>query len=427
MPQKTLLIHQGRETKGGCFPFRGVPRARSESSFSEIKYENNVLPTAGLTSARTHHHFGKDCHNVIGMSQRAASHPLLLCMDEAIQPSSSATQGLDGRRLDPANVTLSAGAPSHVTSNVATNMDVPENKDSAGKSVGPSTKKSQLTILTVPHKKLFDPPRRDVVRHKGDTSDPWRYARRQGYDDHRSCRQSFTWMECAESGFSPKVCPNREKHQSVHVSCKGEKRYNVCGTQDLKPAATHMFTKADCPPSARAIKENDRRQLQRFERNTELEMNNLLASSDNMRRALDWTACRYTPRFQNGFYSARSFRTGSAGPTSMVSESAPGLIRSNSASQIEFAEMQTPGTKKTARTGTLPRSMSASQADFLQPQSARGKRFESGSRSSRASTAPGESRASSVSRNSNESRSRTNPVASRRAMSASGERTPWRN
>jgi hypothetical protein len=322
-------------------------------------------------------------------------------------------------------VEISAGAPSHVTSNVATNMDVPESRDGAGKSIGPSSKKSQLTILTVPHKKLFDPPRRDVIRHHGDAPEPIRFSRRQGYDNQPS-KQSFTWMECAESGFSPKVCPSTDKHEAVHVSCKGEKRYNVCGTQDLKPAATNMFTKADCPPSARTVKENDRFQLQSFERDPNLQRLNLSASSENMKRALDWTSNRIAQRVPPGFYSARSpYLGGTNRPSENLAR--PRLVRSNSASQIGYADMQTPDATMSARNGTLPRSMSASQADFVQPQSARNKRFDSVSQSSRASTAPGESRASTMSRNSDRSWSQPNLGASRRrAVCSGGEKPQWR-
>jgi len=52
----------------------------------------------------------------------------------------------------------------------------------------------------------------------------------------------------------------------MHTSVKGEKKYNICGVQDMLPAAQEKFTKGDAPPSARHIFDNDKKYLQGFER-----------------------------------------------------------------------------------------------------------------------------------------------------------------
>lgn len=101
-----------------------------------------------------------------------------------------------------------------------------------------------------------------------------RKIKRTGY---KTAQSTWTWNECNEvSGLSPEFVNMHDPNVvlaglspmdiKMHTSVKGEKKYNVCGVQDMLPAAQERFTKADAPPSARHIYENNKRDLCPFER-----------------------------------------------------------------------------------------------------------------------------------------------------------------
>lgn len=80
--------------------------------------------------------------------------------------------------------------------------------------------------------------------------------------------------------------------QRLHISPLGELRYNVGGKEDLRPACTRAYTKADKPASRLTQYENDKRQLPLFERRVETNMceprppNQMLLPSPDMIAAM---------------------------------------------------------------------------------------------------------------------------------------------
>merc|ERR1719163_1561237 len=174
---------------------------------------------------------------------------------------------LDGRRVDPASVNIPAGAPRELTAHILNQEEVPEKFDSKGMKLDDGFRIPRMTIEMVPHKKLLAHEQKgDFIRHVGERPEPTRTNRRLGYSVTAN-KLTFTWNECTEKGFSPKVPLLKSKSCSdltangqrrMHTSCKGEKRYNVCGVEDLRPTATSFYLKSDVPPSARHVFENDR-------------------------------------------------------------------------------------------------------------------------------------------------------------------------
>lgn len=303
-----------QETPGGPLPFSPPRRARSERSFSEPQYDNVAMPPAGVTSNKVHKHHAKEV-TAQSIALRA-SDPLLLCMDEALpnrqvpHPASSlrgySAMGLDGRRVDPAAINVAAGAPRHLTAHIINSEEVPEKFNAQGAKVDDGGRVPRMTIEFVPHKKLFDPPKRDIIQHGGDRP-PSKTMRRMGYGHNYSQLLTHDWNECGEKGYSPKV-PLRSKSMTdlsrknpmmksqMFTSCKGQKRYNVCGIEDLREPATRNFIKSDVPPSARLVRENNRNELSGWEFKTVTPRVDPMMESTGMWGCLNWTTRRqYEP------------------------------------------------------------------------------------------------------------------------------------
>jgi len=213
------------------------------------------------------------------------------------------SKNIDGRRMDPAGMQHAAGAPRYMTAHMMNAEEVPE-KFQGGKKLSEATRNVRMTIEMVPHKKIFDQPERNVIsHHNGVPATPLKPQRRQGYQV-RATDRTFTWNECGETGFSPKF-PVRtgakgdfqyKSDAKTHTSCKGEKLYNICGTEDLRPTGTSDFIKSEVPPSARHVYENNRKELCNFEFNAITPRVDPMLESTAMWGCLNWAGRRqYEP------------------------------------------------------------------------------------------------------------------------------------
>jgi len=87
------------------------------------------------------------------------------------------------------------------------------------------------------------------------------FVKRMGYE-HGGALQHWTWAQ------DPKVvaelgCDARPESvwQKYQVGADGKRYYNVCGVEDLLPAATQNFFKCDLPPQKENVLKNDRQML----------------------------------------------------------------------------------------------------------------------------------------------------------------------
>lgn len=261
---------RGLETPGGPLPFTPAPRCRSESSFSDFAYDNHRCPPAGVASARLKKHKSKQCVNK-GQGTIGGA----LAMDER-QAMGAAKERLDGPRRDPATHAKAAGARSEKLTLLLNHDHESDWKDM--KSGDKAPRRAQGFILDVPKKgkAICTPVGCQNPLLQPGVSPKERYHRRIGYE-HGTARQTWTWNECKEVPWTPDQSLMNMKRAGdgksaepgcvkVHTSSKGEKKYNVCGVEDMLPAGTCRFIKSDAPPTSRHIYENDRRELQGFER-----------------------------------------------------------------------------------------------------------------------------------------------------------------
>jgi hypothetical protein len=189
---------------------------------------------------------------------------------------------LDGPRIDPAQIPTAAGDLSRNTkikvTLLANQLDC-HGQPSPIAAEGKSEKQKKMPgfILDVSRKAPaacsgLQDRFADVLRPSEEQFE--RRCKRLGY---KIAESDWTWNECQERSLGDTEFVNAHDPNIVlagltpfeikmHTSVKGEKRYNVCGVQDMLPAATEKFNKADAPPSARYIYENDKRDLSGFER-----------------------------------------------------------------------------------------------------------------------------------------------------------------
>jgi len=268
-----------RETPEGNLPFKPWPRTRSEASFSEFHYDNSKSPPAGVPSARLNHHHSKDCSKDTSHSSqvekviRMTPEQELRCKGEY----------LDGPRIDPSQIPTAAGDLSRNTKIkvclLANQMEGMSPTVVANTPEGKPDKQKKISgfILDVSRKAPaacsgLQDQYKDPLNPSEEQFE--RRCKRLGY---KIAETDWTWNECQEKSgdlaeFMNQHDPNRVLKGltpfeiKMHASVKGEKKYNVCGVQDMLPAATEKFTKGDAPPSARHIYENDKRDLQGFER-----------------------------------------------------------------------------------------------------------------------------------------------------------------
>mmetsp|Transcript_48267 Transcript_48267/g.75209 ORF Transcript_48267/g.75209 Transcript_48267/m.75209 type:complete len:444 (-) Transcript_48267:91-1422(-) len=87
------------------------------------------------------------------------------------------------------------------------------------------------------------------------------FAKRMGYD-HGAATQTWTWAQepkvVAELGLDVRPEFIWQKYQ---IGADGRRHYNVCGVEDLLPAATQEYFKADLQPQKENIARNDKKYL----------------------------------------------------------------------------------------------------------------------------------------------------------------------
>lgn len=253
----------------GYMPFRPPSRTRSEASFSEFHYDNTEHPPAGVNSDRLWHHYSKDC----GDDSAHLSQIERVMRMTPQQEYNCQHESLDGPRLDPSAIQVTAGNLSRETKIKVSLLG----QHDGNQTKGAKPKKAAGFILDVSRKAAAAC---TPARHNRDPLKPTeekftRPMKRNGYKSTRD--QTWTWNECNEmSGLGPDTVNMHDPNtvlkglspvtMKMHTSSKGEKRYNVCGVQDMLPAAQEKYNKGDAPPSARHIYENDKNNLQGFER-----------------------------------------------------------------------------------------------------------------------------------------------------------------
>jgi len=260
-----------RETEAGALPFRPPPRTRSEASFSEFRYDNTSHPPAGVDSARLLHHHSKDCsQDTAHISQAQA---VMRMTPE--QEFNCQFDCLDGPRMDPAR----CGAAGNLSRNtkIKVTLLAQHGQGNDCKQTPPGVKHRPIPgyILDVARKSPASckPPRSCNDPLKPVEEQFNRSAKRFGYPNAAA---TWTWAECNEVGGSPHIVNMHDPNVvlkglspckiKMHRSAKGEKRYNVCGVEDMLPAGQEKFVKGDAPPSARHLYENDKNHLAGFER-----------------------------------------------------------------------------------------------------------------------------------------------------------------
>jgi len=270
--EETLKLHASTDI------FQPCSRTRSEASFSEFHYDHSNNRAAGVTSERLWSLKTPKAKDVSkDKALRVSSVQEIIRMTPE-QEYNAHFERLDGPRLDPAKMRGHAGDMSAHTKAKVTLLG---NHDSNATAVPTTDKhgkgaKSRGFILNNAQKAkaACSPPLRSTDPLRPTEEKFSRQLKRSGYPIAQS---TWTWNECHEvTGQDPDFI---EAHKSenvlaglssvekkVYTSVKGEKKYAVCGSQDLLPARTKPFAQSDNPPSARHILENDRKHLSGFER-----------------------------------------------------------------------------------------------------------------------------------------------------------------
>lgn len=253
--------------------FKPPPRARSEASFSEFHYDNTDHPAAGVRSARLLEHKAKKCSHGLRLYKDQV-HEMIKMTPE--QEYNAQFERLDGPRLDPAKVAGMAGNMSSQTKNQVTMLGHFEDYNATAKKCtaqarGINVKRARGFILDISRKSpaACAPPSRSTDPLRPQEQKFNRQLKRFGYITSGS---NWTWNESHRTGENNDITqcevlgglsPTKRK---VWQSVKGERKYNLCGAQDMIPAATKPYTNADGPPSQRHMLENDKKLLHGFER-----------------------------------------------------------------------------------------------------------------------------------------------------------------
>jgi len=253
--------------------FKPPSRARSEASFSEFHYDNTDHPAAGVRSARLWEHKSKNCSNGLKLYKDQV-HKIIKMTPE--QEYNAQFERMDGPRLDPAKVAGMAGDMSSQTKNKVTLLGHHEDYNATAQKCtasarGINVKRARGFILDISRKSpaACAPPPRSTDPLRPQEQKFIRQLKRFGYITSGS---NWTWNESHRTGENNDItqcevlaglsATNRKVWQSV----KGERKYNLCGAQDMIPAATKPYTSADWSPSKRHMFENDKKYLQGFER-----------------------------------------------------------------------------------------------------------------------------------------------------------------
>lgn len=243
------------------------------SSFSDYRYDVVHLPPAGLSSGRLKHHWSKQALGSKGPPDFS------LIQMKAGPNKTPPGQHLDGlhSRVDPSDFHEAAGSKSEKVQHIGNHgtshdwednlpkkkghiRDKPSRADEMKGALFPVQPRGKATFS------IYGDAATDPIthfRHQGGVVEAkWRPARRTGYANE-AATQTWTWAQSKEALENmPK--PTREQtktEQKIQVSVRGERNYNVCGTEDLLPAATEDFIKCDVPPTRAHIVANDKKYL----------------------------------------------------------------------------------------------------------------------------------------------------------------------
>jgi hypothetical protein len=198
----------------------------------------------------------------------------------AQQEHLSKSEYLDGPRVDPAKIRAAAGDVSAKTRiQVSLLGHVGDDDEYAVRLQTPSPdaaakpkKKAQGFILDVSRKSpaACQPPTESMNPLRPTDEKFVRQVKRNGFSNQES---SWTWGVGDFGNNAIKydydaIAKSAKLHGSGNKlthSVKGERKYCVCGIEDMLPPATEKFMKSDRPPAARYLYENDKRDLQAFE------------------------------------------------------------------------------------------------------------------------------------------------------------------
>jgi len=258
--------------------FKPPPRARSEASFSEFHYDNSDHPAAGVGSSRLWHDKAKNCNTTLYNSQ--VSQVIRMTPE---QEYNCQFERLDGPRLDPSK--MPGGGAGDMSTRTKVKVTLLANHDSSradkANEARPEAQRGEVKrargfILDNPSKSkaACAPPPCSTNPLRPPEEKFNRQLKRNGYNLQES---RWTWNESHEvTGQDPEfvkahdhtvvLAGLKKLERKLYTSVKGEKKYNICGAQDMIPAGTRQHATADCPPTQRHIYENDKKSLQGFER-----------------------------------------------------------------------------------------------------------------------------------------------------------------
>jgi len=247
-----------------------ISEGSGASSFSEYKYDNIHLPPAGLSSGRLKHYWGKVANN----SSAHVDFSLIQMPPENIRQDPAEFVGMRSL-IDPSGYNDPAGNRSE---RVLHRKEYGIH-DWECEPVEPGASKLNRSDEIRKFKIYTPQPRAKAAfsKHSSKKTDPithfgaiyrkaegkgYRPGRRYGYTNEASA-QNWTWKQDKASWAHMKDIPmtKTRSEQKFQISVRGERAYNVCGTEDLLPAATEEFIKCDVPPPKAYIMANDKKFL----------------------------------------------------------------------------------------------------------------------------------------------------------------------
>jgi len=275
------------------------------SDYSDYRYESVRLPAAGQSTKRSKHKQNL-CNRAGGnipqpMIERIGDHTLEY--DQEIIASKS--------RLDPSNY---QGAAGQVSARAVTSIHQNLHDKEAQLREGPNPRlavdgrvkerqqnpESRQDCLGIGNAVLIrqrkgsgrcavNGERTDPITHfkhertNDEDWDWWKPCRVMGQRDNANLEQKWSWQSHQgreDAKREKEEARQREKENERHnedcygdfakhnkkdvgflVTCRGEKIYNLCGAEDMLPAAIHECLKCDIPPLKSHVLLNDRKYL----------------------------------------------------------------------------------------------------------------------------------------------------------------------
>lgn len=126
--------------------------------------------------------------------------------------------------------------------------------------------------------------KQDLIAHTGDDPPQAKGGLRKFYNDKGQSTAQVSTVNIRHKSAHPEPMPAEDvnkwfKMKQVRIR-GGEFIYNVAGHEDLLPAATDSYTKADRPPSSAHRAENDKRWLPSFFREKKLDSSKRVAKCE---------------------------------------------------------------------------------------------------------------------------------------------------